>query len=96
MTSGEFEPGEYVQANAACALYGNVRIGGERLGLVDARSGGRAVYRYITLNDANGFRADGSGGFITVFAGKKPICRAKADGKVYDLDVLNGRFEIEI
>ena len=96
MTSGEYEAGEYVKANAACTLYGNVRIGGKRLGLVDARSGDRAVYRYVTLHDANGFKADGSGGFITVFAGNKPICRAKTDGKVYGLDVLNGWFEIEI
>lgn len=96
MTSGEFGQGEYIKANAACSLSGNVRIGGEKLGLVAAKSGDRAVYRYVTMNNAKGFRSDGSGGFINVFAGAKLICRAKTDGKTYCFDALSGRFEIEI
>ena len=96
MTSGEFSAAEYIKANTACGLYGNVRIGGEKPGLVSVKPGDRAVYRYVTLDNAAGFRADGSGGGINVYADGKQICRAKTDGKIYGIGNLNGRFEIEI
>ncbi len=96
MTSGEFRTKEFIKANYACALYGAVRIGGERLGLVGAKPGDRAVYRYITLENATGFRADGEGGPVNVYAGGRLICRGKADGRVYGFECLSGRFEIEI
>ena len=96
MTSGCFETGEYVAANTACTLCGNVRIGGEKLGLIEAEPGDRAVYRCVTLDGAAGFRADGSGGGIKVFSDGKLICRAKTDGNVYGIESVSGKREITV
>ncbi len=96
MTSGGFGTGEYIKANTVCGLYGNVRIGGDRLGLVSAKHGDRAVYRYAALDGAKGFRADGSGGRINVYAGGKPVCHTKTDGGVTEIGRFDGQYELVI
>ncbi|MBO7503623.1 MAG: hypothetical protein J6U38_04570, partial [Clostridia bacterium] len=72
---------KYLPANLACALTGNVRIGGEKPGLVCAEKGDTATYRYVTLENCGRISLNGKGADVNVYLDGTLLCRVPACGE---------------
>jgi len=94
MTSGDLVGNKYVPANLACALTGNVRIGGEKPGLVCAEKGDTATFRFVTLDDCGRISLDGKGAGVNVYLDGTLLCRVPACGEAV-FDRKTGKYTLK-